>query len=103
MEQGRTINAQDVYVGGGRERRQEEQTFRVDGDGLEIVDQFCYLGEMMTCESGAGEAARVRIAAAWKKWRALSLSFFHSPCSFSPPPPPRLLLPPPLPPPPPPP
>ncbi len=54
-----------------REQRQEEQTVAVDGGDLKIVDQFCYLGETMTCESGAEAAARVRIAAAWKKWREM--------------------------------
>jgi len=44
----------------------------VDGGNLEIVDQFCYLAEMMTWESGAGEAAKARIAAAWRKWREIS-------------------------------
>ena len=59
-------------VRGNREQRQEEQTMEVDGGNLEIVDQFCYLGEMMACEGGAGEAARIRIAAAWNKWREIS-------------------------------
>ena len=44
----------------------------VDGGDLEIVDQFCYLGEMMTWESDAGEAAKARIAAARRKWREIS-------------------------------
>ncbi len=39
---------------------------------MKIVDEFCYLGETMTCESGAEAAARIRIAAAWKKWREIS-------------------------------
>ena len=41
-------------VGENREKQQEEQTMEVDGRDLEIVDQFCYLGEMMTWESDAG-------------------------------------------------
>ena len=44
-------------VGENREQRQEEWTMEVDGGDLEIVDPFYYLGEMMTCESAAGEAA----------------------------------------------
>jgi len=59
-------------LGENREQRQEEWSMEVDGGDLEIVDQFCYLGEMMTWESGAGEAAKVRIAAAWRKWRDIS-------------------------------
>ena len=37
-------------VGENREQRQEERTMEVDEGDLEIVDQFCYLGEMMTSE-----------------------------------------------------
>ena len=59
-------------VRGNREQRREEQTMEVDGGELEVVDQFCYLGDMLTCEAGAGEAARVRLAAAWNKWREIS-------------------------------
>ncbi len=44
----------------------------IDGGDLEIVDQFCYLGEMMTCELGERQAAKVRIAGAWKKWREIT-------------------------------
>ena len=55
-----------------REQRQEERAIKVDGSDLEIVDQFCYLGEVMTWGSGAGEAAKARIAAAWRKWREMS-------------------------------
>ena len=44
----------------------------VDRGDLEILDQFCYWGEMITCESGPGEVAKARIAAAWRKWRDIS-------------------------------
>ena len=57
---------------GNREQRPEEQVMEVDGGELEIVDRYCYLGDVLTCESGAGDAARVRIAAAWNKWREIS-------------------------------
>ena len=74
----RNVNEAGVHyrcprcVRGNREQRQEELTMEVDGGELEIVDRFCYLGDVLTCESGAGEAARVRIAAAWNKWREIS-------------------------------
>jgi len=57
-------------------KEKENKTGGTDYGGrwgnLEIVDQFCYLAEMMTWESGAGEAAKARIAAAWRKWREIS-------------------------------
>jgi len=53
-------------VGENRKQRKEEWTMEVNGGDLEIVDQFCYLGEMMTWESGVGEAAKARIAAVWR-------------------------------------
>ena len=59
-------------MGENREQRQEERTMEVDGGDLEIVDRFCYIGEMMTWRSGAGETATARIAAAWRKWREIS-------------------------------
>ena len=49
-----------------------EERVEVEGGELEIVDNFCYLGEMMACEGGVREAVRVRIAAAWTKWREIS-------------------------------
>ena len=51
---------------------EEEQTVEVNEGELEIVDQFCYLGEMLTCQSGAEGAVRVRISAAWNKWREIN-------------------------------
>ena len=44
----------------------------VEGRDLEIVDQFCYLDERITCESGAREEVKARIKTAWTKWRELS-------------------------------
>ena len=39
---------------------------------LECVDEFCYLGDMLGAGSGAGEASRVRVRCAWKKFMELS-------------------------------
>src|SRR5664279_5032424 len=36
------------------------------------VDEFCYLGDMLGSMGGAGEASRVRVKCAWKKFRELS-------------------------------
>ena len=39
------------------------------GGELEMVDDYFYLGDVMSCVSGAESAVRARIAAAWKRWR----------------------------------
>ena len=39
---------------------------------IEVVDEFCYLGEMMSCEAKSEIAVRTRIAVAWKKWKELA-------------------------------
>ena len=44
----------------------------LDDDEMELVDHFCYLGDMLSCEGGAERAVMVRTAAAWRKWRELS-------------------------------
>ena len=41
-------------------------------DVLEEVEKFCYLGDMISCYSGASEAVIARIGSAWKKFRELS-------------------------------
>ncbi len=39
---------------------------------VEVVDSFCYLGDVIRCEGGAEAAVRGRIACAWKSWRELA-------------------------------
>ena len=39
---------------------------------LDCVEVFCYLGDMIEAGGGAGEASRVRVRCAWKKFRELS-------------------------------
>src|SRR3989442_4056212 len=38
---------------------------------LEVVDQFCYLGDGIGKGGGAGEASRARVRCAWEKFRDL--------------------------------
>ena len=52
-------------------QNQKSNCLRVNGDKLDMVDDFCYLG-VMSCDSGAESAVRARIAAAWKKWREIA-------------------------------
>ena len=39
---------------------------------LDCVEVFCYLGDMIEAGGGAGEASRVRVRCAFKKFRELS-------------------------------
>ncbi len=39
---------------------------------VEVVDSFCYLGDIVRCEGGAETAVRGRTACAWKNWRELA-------------------------------
>jgi Reverse transcriptase (RNA-dependent DNA polymerase) len=40
-------------------------------DGLEYVDSFCYLGDMLSAGGGAEEAVRCRVRCAWGKFKEL--------------------------------
>lgn len=44
----------------------------IDGDEIEMVKDFCYLGDVLCCEGGADRAVKARISAAWRKWRDLA-------------------------------
>lgn len=57
---------------GDREQRREEKTMEVERGSLQVMDQFCYLGEMSSCENVVDTAVRKRIAAAWGKWREIA-------------------------------
>ncbi len=39
---------------------------------VDVVDSFCYLGDVILCDGGAEAAVRGRIACAWKRWRELA-------------------------------
>ena len=57
-----------------RKRLTEKQNkksscLRVNGGKLDMVDDFCYLADVMSCDSGAESAVRATIAAAWGKKR----------------------------------
>ena len=46
-----------------------------DGMRLEIVDKFCYLGDMIGDAGGAEDASRARVCCGWKKINALAPVF----------------------------
>ena len=43
-----------------------------DGTSLEIVDKFCYLGDMIGACGGAEDASRARVRCGWKKFHELT-------------------------------
>ena len=45
------------------------QRLEVGKDNLEIADNFCWLGDVISCRGGVESAIRVRISGAWSKWR----------------------------------
>ena len=43
----------------------------VDNESIEVVDSFCYLGDMITSGGGCSEATVVHCRTAWKKFKEL--------------------------------
>ncbi len=58
-------------VGGGQ-REVDVRQVRMSEAPVEVVDSFCYLGDLIWCEGGAEAAVRGRRACAWKSWRELA-------------------------------
>ena len=58
-------------VGGGRQEEDARQVL-VGQDHVVIVDEFCYLRDVMRGEGEAECAVRARIAGAWRNWRELA-------------------------------
>ena len=48
-----------------------EREVEVEGEKLKVVDSFSYLGDKLSCESGAEAATKHRVAVAWAKWREI--------------------------------
>ena len=49
-----------------------DDSIEVDGQMIEEVSAFCYLGDMLERSGGVERAVRTRVAAAWNKWREIS-------------------------------
>ena len=47
------------------------QILEVLEDSLEIVDSFCYLGDVISCGGVVELAVKDRISCAWSKWNQL--------------------------------
>jgi hypothetical protein len=43
-----------------------------DGSKFELVDKFCYLGDMLSAGGGAEDASRTRVWSAWGKFNELA-------------------------------
>lgn len=52
--------------------RRERNVEVGEGQELEKVGKFCYLGDVLSEQGGVGEAVRTRVKCAWKKWRELA-------------------------------
>ena len=48
------------------------ESVMVGDDSLEVVDSFCYLGDMLCAGGGCSLAVTTRVKTAWKKFRELS-------------------------------
>ena len=48
------------------------QRLEVGEDSLEIVDNFRYVGDVISCEGGVESAVMGKISCAWSKWRELA-------------------------------
>ena len=51
--------------------RTKDNTIQLGEDSLELVDEFCYLGDMLDSGGGAESATITRVKCGWKKFRDL--------------------------------
>ncbi len=49
-----------------------EENIVVEEGVVEEVKQFCYLGDVLDSEGGVERAVRMRVSAAWSKWREIA-------------------------------
>lgn len=43
-----------------------------DEQVIDEVNEFCYLGDFLSCDGGSELAVKARVASAWRKWKELS-------------------------------
>ena len=59
--------------GGGKAVEETKQFVLETSDKLEVVENFCYLGDVIGKGGGAEESSRARVRCAWGKFRALKM------------------------------
>ena len=60
-----------------------EASLTIEDKEVGLVEQFCYLSDMLSCGRGAKRAATIRTATAWKKWREIVSLITHRHVLFS--------------------
>ena len=53
----------------------EDNMISLDGDNIEVVDRFSYLGDVISTEGGAQEAVTSRIRLAWKNLKRFRMLY----------------------------
>ena len=43
-----------------------------DDQVIDEVNEFCYLGDFLSCDGGSERAVKARVALAWRKWKEIS-------------------------------
>ena len=56
----------------GASLKMSQQISLGHGQSLECVEIFCYFGDMIAAEIGAGEASRARVRSGWAKFKELA-------------------------------
>ena len=51
---------------------EDDDALQIDGETVEEVREFCYLGDLLDTEGSVERAVRMRVAAAWRKWREIA-------------------------------
>ena len=54
-----------------QEQHEENKKILLDSIEYDVVDQFCYLGDMLSAGGGAEASTVARVKSAWKKFRDL--------------------------------
>ena len=52
--------------------REEKKDVKTLGEQIGKVQEFCYLENVLDCETGVERAVRAKVGAAWKKWRDMA-------------------------------
>ena len=62
-----------MCIAGQQDKVSDKRELVLEGENtLEVVDRFCYLGDVIGARGGAEEASRARIRCAWAKFRELA-------------------------------